>query len=65
MMSAAALLAQTPNPSDADVEALRFDQSVPLRHLRADQGGDHAGRSVTDTRELLSRALPYPAIGRF
>jgi isoquinoline 1-oxidoreductase subunit alpha len=35
IMSAAALLAQTPHPSDADIDAALSDNILPLRHLSA------------------------------
>ena len=34
-MSAAALLAQTPKPTDADIDARDERQPLPLRHLPA------------------------------
>ena len=46
LMSAAALLKQKPNPTDADIDAGHERQHLPLRHLSAYSQGDSRGRET-------------------
>ena len=46
LMSAAALLKQKPNPTDADIDAGDERQHLPLRHLPAHPQGDSRSRET-------------------